>query len=415
MKIWKLLIGIFLINVATAGTGGSNFSRYGLGDLQYLRGSYSIGMAGTAISLLTPVDANRLNPAGWTVIDRTRFSIDAYYQSYSIKSGADKNFLSGILLEGFDMSIPLVSKYGIVLGAGLHPYSKVDYNILLNESASDYAYDLSYKGDGGLSIAHLGISANIFSDFHIGAKFNYLFGNINHTIKQTITSGVASGFEVDRSARIYGLNGTFGLIYSGLGKTLKMPASSSLSVGFLVTTGSNLTAKQERDYRFYNGSNLLVGDTTQINEGKIKIPLAIGFGLSTIQNNRYQVAVDYYIQNWGESKFFDESPKEIRNSKRFSAGVGIIPEKDAKASMWQKVGFRLGFFYNQSYYQIKNEKINEIGFTAGTDFSIYGDTRLSVGLEYTTRGVTSLQQDKIFRISLGLDMAELWFVRSEED
>ena len=76
---------------------------------------------------------------------------------------------------------------------------------------------------------------------------------------------------------------------------------------------------------------------------------------------------------------------------------------------------RVGFFYDQTYYKIKAEKINEVGFTTGADFSIYGNTRVSIGLEYSMRGVVSLQQDKIFRVSVGLNAAEMWFVRPEED
>jgi hypothetical protein len=398
-----------------AGTGGSNFSRYGLGDIQYPRGSFSMGMAGTAISVLSSASANRLNPAGWTIIDRTRFSIDAYYQGFSIKSAAERNFLSGILFEGFDMSIPVAKEYGIVVGAGLHPYSNVDYNILVKESAADYVYDLSYVGEGGLSAAHIGVSGILFSDLHLGAKLNYLFGNINHNIKQTITSGTASSFELYRSTRFYGFNGTFGLIYTGLGKNLGMAESNKWSVGLLVTSSSNLTAKQERAYNYYDNGSLLSQDTIPMNEGKAAIPLAVGFGISTLQNDRYLVAADYYIQNWGESKFFGTTPDGIRNSSRFSIGAELVPAKGMKAASWEKIGLRVGFFYDQTYYKIKGEKINEIGFTTGTDFSIYGDTRLSIGLEYGVRGVVNLQQDKIFRISVGLNAAELWFVRSEEE
>jgi hypothetical protein len=235
MKTWNFLIAVIItVSQTIAGTGGSNFSRYGLGDIQYPRGSFSMGMAGSTISVLSSASANRLNPAGWTIIDRTRFSIDVYYQGFSIKSVAESNFLSGIFFEGFDMSIPVAKEYGIVVGAGLHPYSNVDYNILVKELATDYVYDLSYVGEGGLSAAHIGVSGSLFTDLHLGAKLNYLFGNINHNIKQIITSGTASSFELYRSTRFYGFNGTFGLIYTGLGKNLGMAESNKWSVGIMI-------------------------------------------------------------------------------------------------------------------------------------------------------------------------------------
>lgn len=416
MRTWKFFIVVIIfINQTFAGTGGSNFSRYGLGDIKYPGGSFSMGMAGTAISVFSATSANRLNPAAWTIIDRTKFSIDAYYQGYSIKSGAEKNYLSGILFNGFDMSIPIVMDHGVVLGVGIIPYSSVDYNIVLKESIADYAYDLSYIGDGGLSVAHIGLSTRIFSDFHLGAKLNYLFGNINHNIKQTITSGTATSFELNRSSRLYGINGTFGLIYSGLGQNVGSGESNKMSVGLLVTSSSNLTANQERAYVYYSDGNILTRDTISRDDGIISIPLAVGVGISSLQNERFLIAADYYIQNWGEAKFFGTTPNEIRNSNRFSIGAEVIPVKGTKTSDWERVGFRIGFFYDQSYYKIKDEKIDELGFTTGVDFSVYGDTRLCVGLQYSMRGVINLQYDKIFKLSVGLNAAELWFVRPEEE
>jgi hypothetical protein len=416
MRIWKIIItAFFIINQSLSGTGGSNISRYGLGDIQYLSGSYSIGMAGTSVSVLSKIAANRLNPAGWTIIDRTRFSIDVYYQGYSIKSANDKNYLSGIAFQGFDLSIPISTEHGIVFGAGLIPYSKVNYNILVKDSGVDYAYDLFYQGEGGLSAAHLGVSGKLFSDLHLGIKLNYLFGNIFHNIKQTVTSGTATSFELYRSTLLYGLNGTIGLIYSGLGKNFGLEESKKLSVGLVISPSSNLNARNERAYNYYNNTTLLSQDTISNEEGKISIPLSIGFGASFLQNERYQIACDYYLQNWGKSKFFGATPDQIRNSSRFSIGAEIVPLKGIKISEWERMGARVGFFYNQSYYKIQGNAINEFGFSTGFDFPIYGETRLSIGLEYTLRDLPNLENDKIFKVSLGLNVSELWFVRSEED
>lgn len=410
-----LFIILLSFNQLIAGIGGSTFSRYGIGDLQYHSNVSTRGMGGTAIASLNPFNSNRLNPAGWTQINRTRFSADLFYQGSSIDDGKQKSFLSGINYYGFDFAVPVSDSNGIVIAAGLLPYSRVDYNIITKGSLNNFNYDLDYIGEGGLSTAYIGGSYSPIPQLHLGAKLNYFFGNINHQINQTFTSGDATSFELHRVQKLFGLNVTTGVIYTGLSDALNLDVSEKINVGLLISTPSKLTAELNRYYKFLDGRNVITRDSILVEEDKFTIPLAIGLGASYTTNNRYRFAIDLYNQDWSNTEILRDMPGTLSNKQRFSLGAELLPVSGTKVSSLERLGLRLGFYYNRTYYQIKNERINEIGFTAGTDFPIFGETRFAVAFDYSTRGTTSLQKDNIFRVSFGINGAELWFLRPEEE
>ncbi|MDI6804680.1 MAG: hypothetical protein QME58_12695 [Bacteroidota bacterium] len=406
----KNFIYLFFIllsfNQLIAGTGGSTYSRYGIGDLQYNGNTSTRGMGGTAIASLSPFSSNRLNPAGWTQINRTRFSADLFYQGISIDDGKQKSFLSGINYYGFDFAVPVSDTNGIVIAAGLLPYSKVDYNIVTKGSFNNFNYDLTYIGEGGLSAAYIGGSYSPIPQLHIGLKFNYLFGNINHQINQIFASGEATSFDLHRVQKLFGINGTAGIIYSGL---------NDVNIGFLISTPSNLTAELNRYYNYKDGGNIITRDSILFEENNFKIPLAVGLGVSYTTNSRYHFAADFYTQDWSKTEMLRDMSGTLKKNQRISAGAELLPVSGTKVSDFDRVGLRFGFFQNQTYYLVQNQKINELGFTAGIDFPIFGETRLAVAFDYSTRGTTSLQKDNIYRISFGINGAELWFLRPVEE
>ncbi len=410
-----LFLTLFSLNQLIAGTGGSIYSRYGIGDLQYHSNATTRGIGGTAIANLSPFVSNRLNPAGWTQINRTRFSADLYYQGFSINDGQKKSFLSGINYYGFDLAIPISDTNGVVIAAGLLPYSRVDYNIVTTGTFNNFNYDLNYLGVGGLSTAYIGGSYSPIPQLHFGAKLNYFFGNINHKIKQTFTSGDANSFELHRVNKLFGINGTAGIIYTGLNEIMNLSASEKINFGFLVSSPSNLTAELNRYYNYYAGGKIITRDSILIAENSFKIPLALGLGVSYTTNKRYHFAADFYTQDWSKTEMLRDMSGLLKKSQRISAGAELLPMSGTKVTELERVGLRIGLYQNQTYYLVKNQKINELGFTAGVDFPIFGESRLVVAFDFSTRGTTKLQKDNIFQVSFGINGAELWFVRPEEE
>ena len=177
-SILLLLVSItaFNIHAVADNNGGSGYSRFGIGDIWYFNSARAVGMGGASIGVLSTNSIDRLNPAAWGRVNRTRFSFGAVYEGYSTTDDVNSAFLSKTHFNGFMLALPFSVEHGLVLGAGFTPYSRVNYNIITPISQGGLDYTLQYLGEGGLSLAHIGLSGKLSDDIFLGTKFNYYFG-----------------------------------------------------------------------------------------------------------------------------------------------------------------------------------------------------------------------------------------------
>jgi hypothetical protein len=398
-----------------AGNGGIGSSRYGIGDIQYFPSSRSFGMGGASLAVLTSASINRMNPAAWTQINRTRYSFGALYEGISAKDSSESRFFSGVTFSGLMVSLPVMPSNGVTLGFGISPYSRVNYNVITPSSFDTLNYNIQYIGDGGISQAHLGSSVRIGDDINLGLKIDYYSGTLNYITKQLFVGSNYTNGEVTRRLEVSGFGATAGFVYTGLKTLFNIPQTHTFSVGGIFSTGSSLKAKEQRFYSF-DASTILVRDTSTALEGKMKLPLSLGGGVAYSMES-YLLAADFYYQNWGKYSLFDMASQDIRNSYRMSAGMEYLYKRDISSPYFQRVAYRAGFFYNSSYYQLKNEPLNELGFTIGFGAPLFTDTRLNINLGYSFRGTTDkqLQKDNIFRLSFSLSGGEVWFERPAQE
>ena len=412
-----LLLGAALLrpDVVRAGDGGSIYSRFGLGDIRYGYSAQSLGMAGSGLALRSAANIDGTNPAAWSSIIRTRYTISALYEGYSSTSGGSSAFLSSASFNGAMIAIPIAPKSGIVFAGGITPVSRVNYNAVAPASQSGLNYTIRFRGDGGLSAAHAGLSATIADNLHAGAKFEYYFGTLRHTVRQEFSSSAYTNAEVIRSTQLRGVGGTFGLIYSGLGRLFGLGETEQFSFGAYLATPAALSTDQD-DFLSYENGGLTTRDTTTVGHGSDHLPAAFGAGLS-YASERIVLAADLQYQNWNSYTESGVHPAEIRDSYRYSAGVEVVPKRDPAAPFTQRMAYRAGVFYHQTYYQINNQPINELGLSAGLGIPIFGETRFHFGAEYAIRGTNDyqLQKDNIFRMSFTITGGELWFVRPQEE
>lgn len=397
-----------------AGNGGSGYSRHGIGDLRYGTSGRGAGMGGVGIAVLSPGILDPLNPATWGAVNRTQFSVSGFYEGFASSDQSSSTYLSDASFNGFMFALPLLSRWGVVLGAGITPYSRVNYNIVTSAAQNGYDYTVRYRGDGGLSQGHVGISAMPDSELFLGVAVNYYFGTIQNTLNQNVPAQGVSAEDI-RLTRSNGLGGTFGLVYAGLKKLLNLSPGQSLNLGLVVSTASDMNSAEER-YFTYTTTSLTTRDTVFYPEGKTRLPLSAAGGIA-FAAERYSVAADLYYRNWKAFEINGAAPSDLRDSYRFGIGGELVPKKDASAPFFQRLAYRAGFFYDASYYQIKGESINEIGLTAGFGVPIVSDTRLHIAAGYSFRGTTDqqLEKERILRFTVTLSAGELWFMRPPEE
>jgi hypothetical protein len=398
--------------LALGGNGGSDYSRYGIGDIQFFGSGRSAGVGGTAIALLSPWSVNRVNPAGQTQLLRTRFAGTFSYEGFRTTDGSQSVYLSSGSFGGAVLAIPLSVDNGLTFTAGFNPYSSVNYKVQAEGALAPETYTATYSGGGGLSTALVGFSLAPVDSFNLGLRLNYLFGQLKSTATVTSTSPNFSATTYQRTVEADGFSATAGIIYTGLAQLFGLKDLGGLSVGAVFSTSTNLSASQQDINTVSTGQ-----DTLTRLEGKIHIPFSGGIGLSWLVKERFLFAADYLHQRWNNFEYFGVHPQQIRNNSRLSVGMEIQPSPETGSSYWRKVAYRFGSYYLSSYYRIRSEPINEWGLTTGLGLPVTGDTRLDLSLQYGRRGTTDQQlvRDDIFRFSVTLNVGEKWFVRTGEE
>jgi hypothetical protein len=413
-----LLIGLLLFTAVAlrAGNGGSAYSRYGIGDQQYSLSGGLLGMGGAGLALISPISIDAENPSAWTAINRVRISFSALYEGYQSTDDKSSAYLAGMRFSGVMVAIPVVSSSGITFAAGVTPYSNINYNILLPTTLGGYSYDLQYLGEGGLSKGTVGLSARIAGTLSLGVKMNYFFGTLRHSVAQMFAGNPPQFTTASdlRSTHMNGLGTTFGAVYSGLGEFLHLPAGHSLNLGMVVSTVSWLTAQEEHYYEYTTGVTSF--DTLISPDRKFRIPLSIGGGIA-YQGDHWALATDLSSQAWSTATDDGVPLPNVRDSYRWSIGGEFTPKTESSAPIFQRFTYRGGIFYHQTYYNINGTGINETGITAGCLMPVFTDSKLGIGLSYSFRGTTDqqMQKDRIFRLSLSLNVSEMWFTKTPEE
>jgi hypothetical protein len=399
---------------ATAGTGGSSYSLFGIGDLRYLPNARSAGMGYTGLALPSANYINAVQPAAWSRINRVRLEAGLLYEGFRASDGNRSLYLANADYSGALLAIPISMSDGIVAVLGFTPYSNVNYNLFVNRSQEGIDYQLNYTGAGGVSRGIAGLSYSPLAGLSLGTSFNYMFGSVDRATKlsplnSAPNGGTYGGSTSTASMTMNGITVTLGGQYTGFdafSESLK-----PLSIGFMVTTRTAMKTQEDTKYQFLTGE-----DTISHPNGRLTIPLSYGVGVAYQASDRYLLAADFIAQNWGNATFDGVDPSEIRNMYRIGIGAEKMPARDATTWLGRLV-YRLGAFYHSSYYRLNSTAINEWGITAGMSMSLFGEARMNSAVEYGSRGTISngLVKDSFIRVMISVTLSEQWFQRYEED
>ncbi|MEW6511385.1 MAG: hypothetical protein AB1428_10535 [Bacteroidota bacterium] len=402
---------------AVAGSGGSAYSILGIGDIRYAPGSRGAGMGYTGIGLAPSLYINAASPASWFRIDRTRLEGAALYEGFNSTDGARSRYLARLDFHGALLAIPISPSDGLVLVGGFLPYSQVGYDTyttgLYSRVGTDtvtMGYRLHHIGSGGITRAVLGASCAPAQAFSVGASLNYMFGTLSRSSEQIPVQSGFSGGTFTSNQSISGLNFTTGVLVSTLGGITE--SLRPLSLGAVVTTRANLHTIDDvtYDYTFER-------DTSAAQYKRIGVPFSFGVGIGYQASERWTIAVDYTAQPWSESDFEGATPAGIRDSYRIGIGAERAGSRESVAPWLDRLSYRLGFTFHQTYFNPGGHPVDEWAVTAGMAFPLSGESRLNVAAEYGSRGATEggLIRDRIFRMTFSLNISDLWFVRYEED
>ena len=163
-----------LITFAQEGTS-SPYSFYGIGDVRF-RGSIENRSMGGMSAIPDSIHLNVLNPAMYSSLKLTSFSIGGTFAVNRLKTNSQNEKAQRTTLDYLAVGIPL-KKLGV--GFGLIPYSSVGYNIKNTSVNNDLTTRKYYTGTGGINKVFLGFGYQLTKSLSFGADIQYNFGKIN--------------------------------------------------------------------------------------------------------------------------------------------------------------------------------------------------------------------------------------------
>ncbi len=419
MKKIKLISAIALmfllscvsLRAQTDKNGGSLYSIFGIGDLDYSTSIRTDGMGVLGLSLMGNY-SNSLNPATWTKMLSTRFSTKFRLENIKSSDGTNNAKRTYGNFDGFNLSLMLNQGNGWVFDIGLKDYSIVNYDIKYRGSVSGENYTQIYSGNGGLQRISLGFSYILFRYLSYGLQFNYVFGNIVKNTEINFDNTQLANTKNNISNSISGFYFNTGLVFHGFGKVFKSKNLDNMSLGVFFSTPADLNSNISG--KFYSSVGI---DSVDISEGKIKIPWSGGIGISNEFGNSLTVAADVLFQKWDDYKYYDVHPAEIKNSIRTGLGLEYTPSKKYEDALIKRTSYRIGASYRQDYLKINGQNINSIGLNAGLTVPLSRLNNVDFAFSYNTRGKTSdgLIKDDVLKFAVSVNIGEFWFLRPKDE
>lgn len=409
----SLFIFFLLFSSATAQddfTTGSPYTVFGLGDLEYFTnmrndamGIQGIGLYGTQV--------NNLNPAANTKLKYTNFSISAKYGFLKTTDGVSTNEVSDGNVNGINIGIPFNQMNGWTLSLGFNPISQIEYVITNKGSIEGHDYTETYSGNGGLSRINVGMSYIVFKSISVGAEWDYAFGNITRLSVKDFSSDTLTTASIKKENDLRGSYFKGGLIFD-IGSIFKSKTLEDLNIGMFYQTKYTLTSTVDAIYGSSTGY-----DTINVSEDEINMPDVFGFGISNKFGDRYNVSGDVLFQQWSNYKEGGVTPVGLQNSVRYGLGLEVTPVSRKDRKFFDNLYYRLGVFYDKSYYKVNNEDVIRYGVSAGLGIPISAYNSFDLGISYFIRGKTEngLVKDEYLKLTAGFNFGELWFIKTREE
>lgn len=375
----------------------------------------AIGGAATAFS--SPYFINPVNPASYMAFDTNSFVFDA---AFNVRTGTLKTIDESQktrfgTLSNLYFGFP-VTKWWRASG-GIMPYSQVGYEMQGSQVVEDIGKLVSvYNGYGGLNKAYFGSGFSPIKNLSIGINMAYLFGNI---VKERALTFPDSAYffntMVRSTARLSKVNFDFGAIYRK-----EMKEGRFFQVGLTFNPKQTVDGSSEKiaySYIWNNTKNLEeIKDTVSYesgDNGEVILPTSYGAGFMVGSSNRWFATADVNWQKWSEFRYLGNNPG-LKDNLRVSVGGQFRPAAVDMGKYYNRINYRAGFRFEQSYLEIKETRINDFGISFGVGLPMKKSrSTINIAVELGTQGTTEndLIKENYMRLTIGTSLQERWFLK----
>jgi len=409
------------------GRENNPYSKYGLGEIRNGNNTVLKGMGNITSAFCNPTQANTDNPASYSFIRRTTFEVGANTSSRTVHgtvNGVDESYKTGTASVAYmNLAFPVGKNGGMCLG--FRPYSSTYYKLedSINSSStppSPFGSAVtSYNGEGGMNFAFIGGSAK-YKGLSVGFNAGYLFGTFRNVTaiypKNVYATNYAFSAEFNQYSRLGGIHWKGGLLYEA-----KLDSFHVLRIGATATLGQKLNEHFRADnVSTFGYGDTLVRDTLYASgdiKGKLALPMSYSAGIMLTRTGKWGVGVDYTATQWNafHSELNTQMNANIASSSyKMSIGGEYTPNADNTKRYLSRATYRLGGYYGSDYLQIQGQKLPYYGLTAGLSLPFKRSmSQVHIALDGGVLGTTAnnLMKQNYIRLSLGVSLNDLWFVK----
>ncbi|HUH26528.1 MAG TPA: hypothetical protein VLY87_07860 [Flavobacterium sp.] len=420
--IKKIILGAALLAIsntfAQQGTA-SPYSYYGFGD-KHFKGANEIKSMGSLAVYSDSLHINTLNPASYSKLQTTTFSVGASYKSTELKN---TNSSAKINNGSFDYLTLAFPAGDFAIAAGIMPYSFVGYNMQnTNKAANNMTEASQYVGDGGLNRTFLGVSYKINKNFSIGIDGAYLFGDTETSLTKFVVDNGA-GLPLDTGSKARNQNNYSGFSINA-GLNYQQALNKKLNVYAAATFSPEMKLKNDQTKTL---STVVLDQQGNINESNAKVstnqdekmllPTNYSIGLGIGNELKWFVGAEYTATQTSKYNSYMSYDKASYNDyMKVGFGGFYTPKYNSLTSYFERMTYRAGVNYENTGLIINTQEIKGLNANVGLGLPVgrfNHNSNINIGFEYGQRGNTNmgLIKENYYGFTVGLSFNDVWFQR----
>ena len=413
-------------------TGGaygsfSPYSIYGIGNISKEGTAYNKSMGGVGIATRNRRFINILNPASLTARDTLSFMADfGLAESNTIyrQNLGGAKLISGnntFNIHDFVISFPIYKSSAFMVG--ITPFSDIGYEFSSDVTEGDIIGEtgnITYTnyGEGSLYQLFAGGAVTFWRRLSLGAQFIYYFGSLDKVYNMYYYDSSFRSVNNGYNLLLRGVTGKFGVQYEyPLGNDLTMTFGATYRLG---------TGLKGRTIYYENKNTAEIVDTLVYNEmvngrdNRLKIAGEIGVGVSIRKGEDWSAEFNYLRSDWRNSGMDKYEGYGVEGSSVFSASVSqsfragfeFVPNRNDIRYYLRRCAYRVGAYYEQSYYKLDGNTVNSMGLTFGVTLPVFRMYNgLTLGVDVGQRGSlkTNMVRERYVSFVIGFNIFDIWF------
>ena len=396
------------------------YSMYGLGELRPQTNAANAGMGNVGIGMKSRAFLNVTNPASYSGMDSLsvllELGVDGRFSRFESLNRKANSWTANFSYLAMGMRIS--SKFAF--GFGINPYSNVGYEINTKSEVggASFEYPLDISGSGNINRVYVGLSYNPFKNLSIGVKPSFLFGSIEQVQLHRLMAIPPSEWEhltgypfanISNVTKNYFHNFIFEF---GAQYTIDLK-KVDLTIGAIYNPGMYLVS--DRVDNTYDSDGNVFENKRSVNDD-FQVPEEYGAGIAFTTSN-FTGGIDVGVQKWSNHKY-DLFRVKLKDNPYIRAGLEYTPSYniyDPSLKYYQRVSYRAGFQYSESYMKFYDMEQDEYSISLGLGLPVLNKgakaSRIDVGFEFGRSGSTAgrLIKENYFRVRLGFSLRDFWF------